>query len=159
MAATPIHAAGKRAEFAMASAFLSRVAEPSTTYEPRLPSRGTLYQLVLEHFEMFRAQAVSLRSGEGLPQFVEQEFRDFLQCGWLAGGLPRIKSLLTIGRIRRVSKLAECPLSDLGAPPDSADWPREAPSMAPADAPPDGNAGHCRGEQRRAGRTPSGGGS
>lgn len=62
------------------------MAEPSTTYEPRQPSQGTLYQIVRDHFETFRAQAASLRDGEGLPRFVEQEFRDFLQCGWLAGG-------------------------------------------------------------------------
>ena len=29
--------------------------------------------------------------GEGLPRFVEQEFRDFLQCGWLAGGFARFR--------------------------------------------------------------------
>jgi hypothetical protein len=44
---------------------------------------------VRDHFETFRAQAASLRDGEGLPRFVEQEFRDFLQCGWLAGGFAR----------------------------------------------------------------------
>jgi hypothetical protein len=32
-----------------------------------------------------------LRDGEGLPRFVEQEFRDFLQCGWLAGGFARFR--------------------------------------------------------------------
>jgi hypothetical protein len=32
-------------------------------------------------------QAIAgLRDGEGLPRFVEQEFRDFLRCGCLAGG-------------------------------------------------------------------------
>jgi hypothetical protein len=65
------------------------VAEPSTTYEARQPSHGALYQIVLDYFETFRAQAASLRDGEGLPRFVEQEFRDFLQCGWLAGGFAR----------------------------------------------------------------------
>jgi hypothetical protein len=43
-----------------------------------------LYQVVRDHFETFRAEAASLRDGEGLPGFVEQEFRDFLRCGWLA---------------------------------------------------------------------------
>jgi hypothetical protein len=33
-----------------------------------------------------------VRDGEGLPRFVEQAFRDFLQCGWLAGGFPRFRS-------------------------------------------------------------------
>jgi len=46
---------------------------------------------VHNHFETFRAQAASLRDGEGLPRFVEQEFRNFLQCGWLAGGFARFR--------------------------------------------------------------------
>ena len=64
---------------------------PSTTYEPRHPEQGPLYQIVHDHFETFRAQAGRLRDGEGLPRFVEQEFRDFLQCGWLAGGFARFR--------------------------------------------------------------------
>jgi hypothetical protein len=67
------------------------VAAPSTSYEPRSPAQGALYQIVHDHFETFRAQAASLRDGEGLPRFVEQEFRDFLQCGWLAGGFARFR--------------------------------------------------------------------
>jgi hypothetical protein len=67
------------------------VAEPSTTYTPRRPGDGTLYQIVRDHFETFRAQAASLRDGEGLPRFVEQEFQDFLRCGWLAGGFARFR--------------------------------------------------------------------
>jgi hypothetical protein len=67
------------------------VAAPSTSYEPRCPSQRALYQIVHDHFETFRAQAASLRDGEGLPRFVEQEFRDFLQCGWLAGGFARFR--------------------------------------------------------------------
>jgi hypothetical protein len=50
-----------------------------------------LYQIVRDHFETFRVQAASLRDGDGLPRFVEQEFRDFLQCGWLAGGFARFR--------------------------------------------------------------------
>ena len=57
------------------------VASPSTTYQPRQPAQGVLHQLVREHFETFRAQAVNLHEGDGLPGFVEQEFRNFLQCG------------------------------------------------------------------------------
>jgi hypothetical protein len=67
------------------------VARPSTTYEPRCPAQGTLYRIVHDHFETFRAQAASVRDGEGLPRFVEQAFRDFLQCGWLAGGFARLR--------------------------------------------------------------------
>jgi hypothetical protein len=67
------------------------VARPSTTYEPRSAAQGALYRVVHDHFETFRAQAASLRDGEGLPRFVEQAFRDFLQCGWLAGGFARFR--------------------------------------------------------------------
>ena len=35
-------------------------------------------------FETIRAPAAGLRGGQGLPRFVEQEFRDFLTCGCLA---------------------------------------------------------------------------
>jgi transposase-like zinc-binding protein len=34
-------------------------------------------------------QAASLRDGEGLPGFVEREFREFLTCGCLAAGFAR----------------------------------------------------------------------
>ena len=68
-----------------------RVAQPSTTYEPRRPVQHVLHQIVLEHFATFRAQAAGLRDGEGLPRFVEQEFRDFLRCGRLAGGFARFR--------------------------------------------------------------------
>jgi len=50
-----------------------------------------LYEVVQEHFETFRAQAASLRDGDGLPRFVEEEFCDFLRCGWLAGGFARFR--------------------------------------------------------------------
>ena len=50
-----------------------------------------LYHVVRDHVEAFRVQAADLRDGEGLPRFVEQEFRDFLRCGWLAGGFARFR--------------------------------------------------------------------
>ncbi len=50
-----------------------------------------LYGIVRDHFETFRQQAASLREGEGLPRFVEQAFRDYLRCGWLAGGFARFR--------------------------------------------------------------------
>lgn len=66
---------------------------PSTppVYQQRLPGDTVLYRIIREHFETFRAQAAALRNGEGLPQFVEQAFRDFLRCGWLAGGFARFQ--------------------------------------------------------------------
>ena len=63
----------------------------SLTYEPRSPGGDVLYRIVRDHFETFRAQAASLREGEGLPRFVEQAFRDYLRCGWLAGGFARFR--------------------------------------------------------------------
>ena len=44
-----------------------------------------------EHVETFCAQAALLRDGDGLPRFVEQEFRDFLDCGCLASGFARFR--------------------------------------------------------------------
>ncbi len=68
-----------------------RVALPSARYEPRRPAEDVLYTIVQAHFETFRTQAASLRDGEGLPRFVEGEFRDFLRCGSLAGGFARFR--------------------------------------------------------------------
>ena len=48
------------------------MAEPSTTLEPRCPAQSALYQIVHDHFETFRAEAATVRDGEGLPRFVEQ---------------------------------------------------------------------------------------
>ena len=67
------------------------MAAPSTTYEPRCPAQTALYQIVHDHFETFRAEAASLRDGEGLPRFVEHDFRNFLRCGSLAGGFARFR--------------------------------------------------------------------
>jgi len=62
----------------------------SETYRPRDPA-SVLDQVVRDHFETFRAHAAGLREGEGLPGFVDQEFREFLRCGWLAGGFARLR--------------------------------------------------------------------
>jgi hypothetical protein len=63
----------------------------SSAYEPRDPTSTILHQILRDHFEAFRAHAASLRDGDGLPRFVEQEFRDFLRCGCLAGGFARFR--------------------------------------------------------------------
>lgn len=67
------------------------MALPSTADEPRDPTKTLLYRIVRDHFETFRTHAATLRDGEGLPRFVEQEFRDFLRCGCLAGGFARFR--------------------------------------------------------------------
>lgn len=67
------------------------MAPPSIAYEPGDPTTTVLHRVVRDHFETFRAQAASLRDGEGRPRFVEQEFRDDLRCGCLAGGFARFR--------------------------------------------------------------------
>ena len=50
-----------------------------------------MYRVARDHFDTFRAQAAGLRDGEGLPRVVEQEFREVLRCGCLAGGFARFR--------------------------------------------------------------------
>jgi len=54
---------------------------PSLRYRPRRPDQGALHQIVREHYETFRAQVAEHRDGQGLPNFVERTFQDFLTCG------------------------------------------------------------------------------
>ena len=54
------------------------VARPSFGYARRDPGGSVLYRIVRDHFETFRADAARLRAGDGLPRFVEAEFRAFL---------------------------------------------------------------------------------
>ena len=67
------------------------MALPSARYQPRRPAEDVLYRIVQAHFETFLAQAANLRDGEGVPRFVEGEFRDFLRCGSLASGFARFR--------------------------------------------------------------------
>ena len=50
-----------------------------------------MHHVVREHLETVLTQAADLRDGEGLPSFVEQEFRDFLRCCSLGGGFARFR--------------------------------------------------------------------
>ena len=83
------------------------MASPSPSYRPRQPASGVLFQVVRDHFETFRRQAANLRDGEGLPGFVEQEFRKFLQCGSLGGGFARFRC--------PVGSTGWCPFRVMGA--------------------------------------------
>jgi hypothetical protein len=67
------------------------VARPSSCYIPRQPAESVLYQVVRDHVESFLVEAARTRDGHGLPRFVEREFRDYLRCGWLAGGFARFR--------------------------------------------------------------------
>jgi hypothetical protein len=51
-----------------------------------------VYQVVHDHYETFRAEAVARRDGEPLPRFIDQEFRGFLRCGQLAGRVRQVPS-------------------------------------------------------------------
>jgi len=65
------------------------VGRPSPDYTPKSPAQGVLYQVVRDHFETFRAEAVRVYERDALPRFIEKEFRGFLRCGCLAGGFAR----------------------------------------------------------------------
>ena len=67
------------------------MASRSTTYQPRQPAQAVLHHVVRDHLETFLAQAGTLRDGEGVPGFVEEEFRRFLRCGALGGGFARFR--------------------------------------------------------------------
>ena len=78
------------------------MARPSSVYEPRDPQATVLHAIVRDHFEAFRAHTATMRDGEGLPSFVELEFREFLNCGCLAGGFARFRCT-TCGKDRLVA--------------------------------------------------------
>jgi len=59
-------------------------------YERRRPEDTVLYRLVQKHLETFLAQ-VELETGAGLPDFVQEEFDAFLDCGILARGFLRLR--------------------------------------------------------------------
>jgi len=45
--------------------------------------------VVRDHFETFRTEAARVYERDALPRFIEEEFRGFLRCGFLAGGFAR----------------------------------------------------------------------
>ncbi len=57
-------------------------------HQPRRAADSVLYQVVRDHYETFRAQAAALRDGEGLPRFIEKEFRvlawRWMRLAWLS---------------------------------------------------------------------------
>jgi len=48
-----------------------------------------LYRIVRDHFETFRVEAARGHERDGLPRFIEEEFRGFVRCDFLAGGFAR----------------------------------------------------------------------
>jgi hypothetical protein len=67
------------------------MAPASATYQPRGTYRGVLHTVIRQHLETFLTEVARGTAGAGLPEFVEQEFRDFLTCGVLAHGFARVR--------------------------------------------------------------------
>lgn len=65
---------------------------PGAVYRARRSTRTVLYQAVQGHLETIVAQAAeSDPMGYGLPDWVEQDFRGYLECGILAHGFARAR--------------------------------------------------------------------
>ena len=62
----------------------------SLGYTPRQAERTVLHQVIREHLETFLATTARADPG-GLPAFLEQEFRGFLDCGVWARGFARFQ--------------------------------------------------------------------
>jgi hypothetical protein len=59
---------------------------PMYTYRPRDAEHTVLHQIVREHLTTFVHAAAERTGSDGLPAFVEREFRDFMTCGvWPRG--------------------------------------------------------------------------
>jgi hypothetical protein len=64
----------------------------AAVYRRRDPTATSLYPLVQHHLETFLADAVAADpDGEGIPQWVADDFRAYLRCGILAHGFARIR--------------------------------------------------------------------
>jgi hypothetical protein len=59
-------------------------------HQRRRPAETVLYQLVQEHLETFLALSDE-STGEGLPRYLERDFRKYLDCGILARGYARAR--------------------------------------------------------------------
>jgi hypothetical protein len=60
-------------------------------YQPRTAEHSVLYRVIDGHLETFLDTVAHHTDGHRLPQFVEQEFRDFLTCGVLEHGFARLR--------------------------------------------------------------------
>lgn len=61
-----------------------------TSYHLRRPETGVLYKVISENLETFIARS-GMIDHRGIPEYVEQEFRSYLECGILAYGFIRVK--------------------------------------------------------------------
>jgi hypothetical protein len=58
-------------------------------YEHHRPEQTLLYQLVEQHYLAFVAQLAT--QGTPLPEYVQREFEDYLECGRLEHGFLRVR--------------------------------------------------------------------
>src|SRR4029434_7495374 len=59
-------------------------------YIPRDPSQTVLYHVVADHLETLLTSLDADPDARGLPDYVQREFYDYLQCGILAHGFLRL---------------------------------------------------------------------
>jgi hypothetical protein len=64
------------------------ICEAAFEYQPRRPEESVLYRAVAENLESFLA--LQQERGRVLPRFVENDLRDFLDCGILERGFVRV---------------------------------------------------------------------
>ncbi len=76
---------------AVATPLPCRRREDRRAYQPRAPERGVLHTIIRDNLESFLREAAHRADGASLPDFVEQEFRDFLTCGVLTHGFARVR--------------------------------------------------------------------
>ena len=81
--ARPVHARG--------AAGTRTPGGPPCAYRPRDAEHTVLHQIVREHLTTFLRAAADRTGGDGLPAFVEREFRDFMTCGVWARGFTRFR--------------------------------------------------------------------
>ena len=61
-------------------------------YRRRVPENTVLHRVVREHLEEFLARAeAKAGGGRGLPRYVRQSLRRFVDCGILAKGFARVR--------------------------------------------------------------------
>ena len=59
------------------------------SYNRRVPEQELLHQVFVEHLETFLEQTRT--EAHELPRYVEQELRDYVECGVLGCGFIRLK--------------------------------------------------------------------
>ena len=89
-----MHPTSRRARVSPRSRRLLGTTAPNCgpVYRRRRPTLTPLYPLVQHHLETFLAQAAEADPmGDGVPSWVERDFRAYLRCGILAHGFARAR--------------------------------------------------------------------